>query len=226
MIERPSAIELPVMQSVQEARGEIGRHDAPPSESDRPLEDYGDAKSRTADQTAPGNPIRRIGFNVPLYEPTCAAAKWTNENLRLRSRLAPEILSGADFIRARVNGPCDASCSGGIPSNALAGGPAKTTWRQTANTTAKVRADDFHQHMVGTLVLAFGSGSRRGGGSGIAVAQAIACQSGARILWKAAEQPLISFGGIGPLVETLVNFSRLQQSGGLPAGSLVKHVRL
>ena len=39
----------------------------------------------------------------------------------------------------------------------------------------------------------------------------------ARLGWKLAQEPFISFGGISPLIESFVNFSRFEQRRGLPA---------
>ena len=49
---------------------------------------------------------------------------------------------------------------------------------------------------------------------------------GRRLVGKPRQEPSIGFGGIGPLIESLINFSRFQQSGRLPAGGLVEDVDL
>ena len=67
--------------------------------------------------------------------------------------------------------------------------------------------------------------SRLGGAAGRGLA-AGPRRGGDRVVGELGNEPLISFGGVGPLVEPFINFARFPQRGRLPMGRLIQDVDL
>jgi hypothetical protein len=75
MIQGLTAIQLPRVEPVDESRREVGRHDATPSEPDRPLHQHDEPQAGTGRKAPPGDSLGRRRATVPSNQPAPQSSK-------------------------------------------------------------------------------------------------------------------------------------------------------
>jgi hypothetical protein len=65
VIQRPTAIELPLVEAIKKPGREIGGDDLPTPQSNRSFEEHGEAKSGAGVQSSPAHPFRRGCTQIP-----------------------------------------------------------------------------------------------------------------------------------------------------------------
>ena len=241
MIEGLATIKLSLVQPIEKSRGELGGNDLPLRSRTSRSSSTPSPSAGAGRHSPPGHPIRRRRVDVPADQPAAEPPRLIDGDpatASTRSRITGSANAGSErrSVLRMIVGTIDLMRIIGTDAQLDGNYATRGLW---STNNDKARSVDLRRRMDGFLPGESRVRDRDGpvrerriGESPSPnplfrrslwqvrrVAASSRCRASAALGLRRelAQEPFISFGGIGPLVEPFVNFSRLEQRGRLPA---------